>query len=72
MDRGQQFPKECGKSHVGRRAPVDNTPVIGIAKVFGYILELLVVDLGRFDCKFGKGSDRVAYVGANNSPSSKL
>jgi hypothetical protein len=64
--------RNIGKSHVERRAPKDNAPVDGIVKVFGNILTMMVVELGGYDCKFGKGSDRITNVGARGHVGKQL
>jgi hypothetical protein len=58
----QSFQGDSRESRIRRRAPVDKTPVNGVTKIFGNILETELVDLGRFGSKFCQRGDGVANV----------
>jgi hypothetical protein len=62
--REEHLERDGRKSGIGSRAPVYNTPIDGIAKVLGDVLEAVVMQGGRFDSEFGKSSDSIANVGA--------
>jgi hypothetical protein len=65
VERGQNKSLQwyMGKSGIWNRAQIDNTPVDGIAEVFGNVFETKVEELGGFDGKFGEDSNSIPDVG---------
>jgi hypothetical protein len=60
----QRLERNMGKERVWLWTPIDDTPINGIAEVFGNTFQLEIVDLIGGRSELGEGSNRKTYVKA--------
>jgi hypothetical protein len=64
--RDSEIERDSREAVIGSGAPIDGSPVNGLAKVFGTAFEASIMQLGRSSGEFCQRSDSVANIRASN------